>query len=188
MKRALVPNNLSGKNIYLRETHLNDCNENYLSWLNDPESSRFLETRFANQSLNSIYDFVNKTNSSVDSYLCAIIDVHSDMHIGNIKVGPIHPFYKRAEISYFIGEKSYWGRGYATEAVSLMTKFAFRDLKLHKLRGLVREFNVGSKKVLEKNGYILEGVLRKEERFDKNSVWEDIYSYALLSSEYNNLN
>ena len=184
MSRIQIPTDLIGRNVYLRETALDDCNQNYLGWLNDEESNRYFDTRLSKQSLKTIYEFIEKTNSSVDSYLCAIVNKKSGNHIGNVKVGPIHPFYKRAEISYFIGDKSQRGKGCATEAVALMTKFAFRDLKVHKLRGLVREFNIGSKIVLEKNGYVLEGILRKEEKYDQNSEWEDVYSYALLNNEY----
>ena len=184
MDRLPIPTDLVGEKVYLRETKLSDCNDIYLGWLKDKEVIRFLETRFYKQTLNTIRDFVEKTNSSNDSYLCAIIDIERDKHIGNIKVGPIHPFYRRAEISYFIGDRTAWGKGCASEAVSLMTKFSFRDLNVHKLRGLVREFNFGSRKVLENNGYRLEGILKTEEKYEQDSEWEDVYSYAILDEEY----
>lgn len=167
----------------LRETLLSDCNETYLSWLNDDEVNRFLETRFSPQSIDTITEFVRKTNSGTDAYLCAIIHRGSGRHIGNIKVGPIHPFYKRADISYFVGDRSAWGQGCGSEAVALMTRFAFQELGVRKLKAFVREFNVGSRKVLENNGYQLEGVLKKEERYDDDSEWEDIFVYGLISDD-----
>ena len=184
MNRVAVPADLVGEKVCLREALLSDCNDHYLGWLNDIEVNRFLETRLAPQSIETITEFVHKTNSSSDSYLCAIIHLESGRHIGNIKVGPIHPHYRRADISYFIGDRSVWGQGCSSEAVALMTRFTFRDLGVRKLKAFVREFNVGSRKVLERNDYMLEGVLKNEERYDENSEWEDIFVYGLLSGGY----
>jgi RimJ/RimL family protein N-acetyltransferase len=166
--------------VRLRETQVSDCNETYLSWLNDIEVNRFLETRLSPQSIETITEFVRKTNSTQDSYLCAIIHLESGKHIGNIKVGPIHPFYQWADVSYFIGDRSVWGEGCASEAVSLMIRFAFRDLGVRKLKASHMEFNSGSRKVLQNNGFQLEGVLRKEVRVDRSSQWEDVLVYGLL--------
>jgi len=184
INRVTIPTDLVGEKVYLRETLLSDCNDVYLAWLNDDDVSRFLETRFSPQSIETITEFVSKTNSMPDSYLCAIIHRESGRHIGNIKVGPIHPFYRRADISYFIGDRSVWGQGCGSEAVALMTCFAFRDLRVHKLKAFVREFNIGSRKVLEHNGYQLEGMLKKEERYDASSEWEDVFVFGLLSTDY----
>ena len=79
-------------------------------------------------------------------------------HIGNIKLGPINFIHKFAEISYFIGEKELWGKGYTTKEI---IKIA-RKKKLKKLKAGLYEMNLGSKKVLEKNGFIKEGVLKSE--------------------------
>lgn len=67
------------------------------------------------------------------SFLFKIICNNSNCHIGNIKIGPINPHHNYADISYFIGEKSLWGKGIATEAIQLILKYAFEELKLHKV-------------------------------------------------------
>jgi len=184
VKRIQIPEDLIGDKVLLREVMLSDCNDSYLNWLNDPEVNRFLETRFSVQSINAISDFVCKMNSTSDTYLCAIIHRKSEQHIGNIKVGPIHPFYRRADLSYFIGNHSMWGHGCGSEAVEIMTRFAFRDLGVRKLKAFIREFNVGSRRVLERNGFQLEGVLKKEERYERGSEWEDVYAYGLFADDF----
>ena len=51
-------------------------------------------------------------------------------HIGNIKLGPINFIHKNAVISYFIGEKKLWKRGYTTLAIEEIIKIAKkRELK-----------------------------------------------------------
>lgn len=69
-------------------------------------------------------------------------------------------FYKKtmAEISYHFAV-DFWGRGVATEVVSKVTQFGLEELKLKRIQGLVRVENAPSIHVLEKNGFIKEGVL-----------------------------
>ncbi|MCC8408822.1 GNAT family N-acetyltransferase [Mucilaginibacter sp. UR6-1] len=83
-----------------------------------------------------------------------------------------------AEVGYWIGEP-YWGKGYATTAVKLLTEYAFNI-------GLIRVFagvfahNKASQRVLEKAGYILEAVLRSA--ITKNGEVMDEYLYAIIKS------
>jgi len=81
----------------------------------------------------------------------------------------------KAEIGYWLGEK-YWGRGIMTEAVKLVTRFGFRELKLRRIYAFVFCFNKASKRVLEKAGYNLEGVLRKH--YKKGKRFIDVYLLA----------
>ena len=66
----------------------------------------------------------------------------------------------KTEIGYWLG-RNYWGKGIMSEAVAMLTKFAFNKLKLRRLSASVFEHNSASAKVLEKNGYKQEGFLRK---------------------------
>ena len=61
-----------------------------------------------------------------------------------------------AEIGY-VFHKEHWGKGYGTESVALMSDFAFESLNLHKLHVSVVDANIGSARILERNGYELEG-------------------------------
>ena len=64
-----------------------------------------------------------------------------------------------AEIGYWLGERL-WGRGIATEAVGLVTAYAFDELNFLRLFALPFADNPGSIRVLEKAGYRREGLLR----------------------------
>lgn len=63
-----------------------------------------------------------------------------------------------AELGYWIGEK-YWGMGLASEAVKGIVKYGFKDLELERIFAKPFEQNTASRRVLEKNGFILEGIL-----------------------------
>lgn len=78
--------------------------------------------------------------------------------IGLVKQSDV---YKRtAEIGYWIGEP-YWNKGIATVAVKLITEYGFNTLDLIRIHTGVFEYNIGSMKVLTKNGYTKDGVFKK---------------------------
>jgi RimJ/RimL family protein N-acetyltransferase len=63
-----------------------------------------------------------------------------------------------------------------TEAVKLVTKFGFDELKLRRIYALVFSFNKSSMRVLEKSGYKFEGILRKNAK--KEDKFLDQYLFA----------
>ena len=85
---------------------------------------------------------------------------------------------KSAEIGYWVGEP-FWGKGIATEAVALITDYAFKDLKLKRVFAGAFEYNMGSMKVLEKNDFQKEGVARMA--VFKNGKFWDEHRYAKLN-------
>ncbi len=175
---------LKGEKVTLRCIEESDCNENYRKWMNDPEIAVYLEARWHKQDIPDLLDFVRGIRKSSADYQFAIVENGSGTHIGNIKLGGIHPIYKRGDIGYFIGEKSFWGNGFAKEAVALVTKFGFMTLNLHRIEAGCRENNIGSQKVLEYNGYRKEAVFR-----DRSFIWNDTqyvndFFYGQLKSDY----
>lgn len=83
-----------------------------------------------------------------------------------------------ADIGYWIGE-SYWGKGYGTEAVRLLVRYAFDELKLIRVYASVFESNRASMRVLEKSGFHLEVIIKSG--IIKNDVVMDEYVYSILS-------
>ena len=81
-------------------------------------------------------------------------------HIGNIKLGFINPHYQTGELSFFIGEKRLWGKGYAAEAVKTVTEWGFRELGLQKIEGGCYDENLASLRCFLKTGYAVEGYFR----------------------------
>ena len=89
-------------------------------------------------------------------------------------------YHRSGELGYWIGE-AYWGKGIATAAVKLLTKYGFEDLDLIRLYAGVFSFNDGSKKVLEKVGYELEAISKNA--VFKSGVICDEYRYVKLRTE-----
>ncbi len=91
--------------------------------------------------------------------------------MGNIKLGPISSVHKRGDISFFIGEKDYWGMGLTTASVKLVTQFALSSLRLRKICGGCYSNNIGSQMVFRKAGYSIEAT-RPSHSFSEG-VWVD---------------
>ncbi len=155
---------LDGRDIYLREVRASDVNDNYYRWMNDPSVTRFLETRYVPQSKESILSFVRSMDGNRDQIFLAICAKENGLHIGNIKIGPVNWVHGFADISLLIGEKDFWGRGLATEAISMVTAFAFNTLNLNKVKAGCYSGNKGSEKAFIKAGFTKEGTLKNHWR------------------------
>ena len=84
-----------------------------------------------------------------------------------------------AEMGYWLGEE-FWGQKIATEAVRLMVEYTFYYFDIVRLYAEVFENNKASMRVLEKNGFYLEGVRRKAVL--KNGVLMDDFIWVKLRS------
>jgi RimJ/RimL family protein N-acetyltransferase len=80
-----------------------------------------------------------------------------------------------AEIGYWLGEQ-FWGRGISTAAVIALTDYAFQNLKLTRVFAVPFARNDASVRVLEKAGYLREGLLRRSAI--KDGVVLDQFMYA----------
>lgn len=98
--------------------------------------------------------------------------------IGIFRQGNIH--FRTAELGYYIGEK-YWGKGICTEAVRLACEHVFVNTDIVRIYAEPFAENIGSCRVLEKNGFVLEGVLHKNAL--KNGAFRDMKLYAKVKDK-----
>ena len=108
--------------------------------------------------------------------------INDENVIGELKLKSFRWFNRKAEISIFI-LKEFRNKGYGSEAIGTIIKYAFEKLNLHRLEAEVIEYNEGSKKMIEGFGFILEGRLR-EAKYSTGKYY-DILQYGLLKSEFN---
>ncbi len=83
------------------------------------------------------------------------------MHIGNAKLGYVNKHHCTAELSMFIGEKTLWGKGFATETVYNLTKYGFNVLELERIQAGCYEENLVSLHIFLKLRYTVEGFFRR---------------------------
>ncbi|MBU0671655.1 MAG: GNAT family N-acetyltransferase [Candidatus Margulisbacteria bacterium] len=150
---------LKGKNIYLRPLTEADATETYVSWMNDPQVNQYLESRFKKFTIGDIRSYITEINKDLNNVFFAMISIDGDKHIGNIKLGPINQYHRIGDIGLIIGDKTCWGKGYATEAIGLLKDYAFNKLNLHKLTAGCYADNIGSAKAFLKVGFVEEARL-----------------------------
>lgn len=155
---------LTGERIYLREVRLSDVNEIYCGWMNDPDVTQYLESRFYATGMKELQQYVERLVEDRNQPFFAICLKNEDRHIGNIKLGPINWIHRHADIGIIIGEKDCWKQGYATDAIKLMRDYAFGILNLHKLTAGCYYLNQSSVRAFEKAGFVVEGI-RKSHYF-----------------------
>ena len=89
---------------------------------------------------------------------------------------------RHAEISIYIGDPEYEGRGVGTWTLGRLAWIAFMDYGLHRLWAEIYEFNGSSVLLFEKCGYLLEGQLGQT--VWHNGAWCDSYIYGLLEQNW----
>ena len=115
------------------------------------------------------------------AFACGIVLKGNGKVIGGIELHKINWQNKYAMLGYWLGRK-YWNRGLTTEAVQQMLAFGFKQLKLHRIYATLFEKNESSKRVLEKTGFIREGLLREKRRM--KGKWQNELVYGLLKNEW----
>ena len=89
-----------------------------------------------------------------------VITTPDDQIVGEIEFFPITHYLVGFELSYLIFGQEHMGKGYATDAVRLMTEYLFARLRINRVQLNIHPENEASRKVATKAGYSLEGRMR----------------------------
>jgi ribosomal-protein-alanine N-acetyltransferase len=100
-----------------------------------------------------------------------------EVSLGNVQRGP----FQMAYLGYWIDEYSA-GRGFVPEGVVLLMRYAFEDLKLHRLEAAIVPRNAPSRRVVEKLGLREEGIAHGFLQIQ--GVYEDHVRYAITTEEW----
>jgi [ribosomal protein S5]-alanine N-acetyltransferase len=115
-----------------------------------------------------------------NSLILAITIKETRVLIGSIGLY-INKRHQHAELGYWIG-REFWNNGFCTEAVSAIVDYSFRKLYLNKIFAYYITRNNASGKVLLKNGFIHEGLMKKHVKY--KDTFEDLECLGLLRSDY----
>ena len=169
---------LRGTRVTLRPPRKEDL-ETYLAWFADPEVTRY-QPRSTPFSPAQEESWFTKTGEDPNSVVWAIeVDGKA---VGTTGIGQIDWLHRHGTTGITIGEKSLWRQGLASEAMALRTRYAFRELNLHKLKTQAYMENEGSRRALQKTGYTPAGIQRQE--FYKDGRWHDVWEGELLREDW----
>ena len=154
----------------------------YSKWENDPKVRKYARTEIP-VTVEESKKYLEPSKGSVRTRIMFEIWHKKDKKpIGFCEFDDIFWSYRIANIGYLIGDVKYWGKGIGTELVKLLLEYGFNELDLHKITVDVVVPNVSSIRCLEKNGFRLEGTLKKEMYID--GKYYDILKYGLLKEEW----
>ena len=168
-----------GKDIFLRLMEEKDIPLK-VNWVNDEEIRETLISDFISESgTKAWFKKVIADNSRKEFFICLR---DNNIPIGFTSLKNIDLTNSKAELSMLIGEKQFWGKGYAKEARRLIVSYGFSKIGLNKIYtyNWVENFKIiGLNKKL---GFKVDGVLRKEIFF--NGAFRDMAVMSVLKDEW----
>ena len=174
---------LVGKKCYLSPIDINDA-EKFTEWLNNLELTINLGPLYSRViNVESEKGFLE--NLSKDQNY-SIIDIETNELIGNCGFLEIDQLNQAAEFGIFIGKNDFRGKGYGTEAISLLLDYGFKALNLHNIFLRTYSFNKNAIKCYEKLGFKIIG--KRREALNRNMERHDIVFMDILVNEFNEKN
>lgn len=106
------------------------------------------------------------------------IETKDGVTIGTIALTDINDHHKIAELGIVIGDKSYWGKGVATEVVKAVVAHAFEKFGIERISAEAETDNVAIQKVLQSTGFEQDGLF-KSARI-KNGKRIDVVHFGIV--------
>jgi RimJ/RimL family protein N-acetyltransferase len=141
-------------------------------WSSDSEYSRLLDWDPARRfSAKNAQKWIEKQYENDDSYSFTIRTLADDRVIGGIGLDGVRWTHGDTFVGIGLGEREYWGKGYGTDAMKIILRYAFTELNLRRVTLDVFEYNQRGVRSYEKAGFVYEGrerafIFREGRRWD----------------------
>ncbi len=167
----------TGKLVRLRALQPADY-ARWLAWINDPAVMDGLDrARPATSEQHERYVHTNVTENQ-NAVWFAIQAIDGGDHVGIVWLWDVNVRHRRAEVRVLVSPQAS-RRGYGTEALALLSRYAFETMGLHKLYAYVHERNAASRSAFERAGFALETTLHDEAFW--NGRFAAVWRFARLS-------
>jgi ribosomal-protein-alanine N-acetyltransferase len=115
------------------------------------------------------------------SYAFFLFRKQDEMLLGGMTLANVRRGVAQAgSLGYWMGAP-FAGRGYMTAAVEALIPFAFGALRLHRLEAACIPSNTASIRLLERSGFVREGMARQY--LCINGLWQDHLLYGLVGTD-----
>lgn len=129
----------------------------------------------------SFIEYLKRNDNEANECLL-ICEIESGKIAGAINLSQIfHGVFQNAYLGYYIGAE-FAGKGLMSEAINLTLRFAFKNLKLHRVEANVQPHNLSSIAVLRKNNFTKEGFSRKYLKIGGH--WRDHERWAIIYEDW----
>jgi len=141
-------------------------------WSADSEYSRLLDWDPARRfSVKNSQKWIEKQYEKEENYFFTIRTQDGDRIIGGVGLDGIRWTHRDCFVGIGLGDRASWGKGYGTDAMRIILRYAFTELNLHRVTLDVFEYNQRGVRSYEKAGFVFEGcargqILREGRRWD----------------------
>ena len=173
---------IEGTLVRLRAPDMGDLERN-TRWVNDREVTRYLVLRYQMSSL-AEETWLREQCSKPGSYseLFFAIETKDGVHIGNTNIFNTSPENRTGEVGIMVGDKSYWSRGYGTDAMRTLLGFGFDEMNLNRIDLLVYGFNDRAQASYKKCGFVEE--VRLRDYIFREGAYHDVLRMAVLRDDW----
>lgn len=173
-------NIIVGEKVILRALERQDVERCY-RWMNDPRIVHTLKNRYPMPLDEEAAWLDQAIHPSANERHFAIERKDNRSHIGNASLHEIDWVSRHSRFGLFIGEPSAWNSGYGSDSIAALSRFAFEEMNLRKLKIRVFDYNERARHVLESLGFVQEGVLARE--FYREGKYHDLVILAKFREE-----
>ena len=155
---------LTGKFVRLAAWDLEEMSKALARWHLNSEYHRLLDSSaYRMQSAKGIARQMEKETAELSpaSHFFSIRTLTDDRLIGDLGLDVVDWSGRDAFVGLGIGETDYWGKGYGTDVMNVLLRFAFTEINLRRVTLTVFEYNPRAIRSYEKAGFRHEGRMRK---------------------------
>lgn len=173
--------NIWGDKVILRAITMSDA-DLLVNLMNDPDTQKMLGGHSFPVSLEEQQKWISAQIGRNDILRCIVADKGSiEIGVGTIILSDIDYINGVAQVHIKMDKDTGRGKGYGTDALKAVVKYAFNEMRLNCIYADVLAYNEISQKLFQKVGFTRDGVLRA--RAFKNGHHFDVYSYSILRDE-----
>ncbi len=172
--------NIVGERVLLRAIEADD-NVMLLSLINDPDTEMMLGGNSWPVSEAEQLKWFDTQEKTRDILRCIVSLKDDRIAIGTVILSDIDQKNGTAQVHIKMSKDGGRGKGYGTDAVETLVKYAFRELRLNCIYANILSYNEASVRLFEKCGFSKDGVLRA--RVYKGGRFVDVYAYSILQGD-----
>ena len=177
----MATNMFEGTKVRLRGVNLDDW-RHFLAWDQDSDAQRNGWHIWPPYGEEAAKEFARQESAKkpTDANMRLMIETLTGVAVGSLN---IRPDARRFNFEYGINvAREHWGKGFAEEALVLIFRYLFGELRMHKAQAWVYAYNERSAAFHRKFGMVLEGTMR-EGQFANGQFW-DVYIFGMTAGEF----
>ena len=172
---------IEGRLVHLRAREVTDIDDN-ARWSSDRELLELFGDRYERShaaSADATRLWASAPLSSDDPRFA--VETKGGAHIGNTRLYEVTPEHGSARFAIMIGERAYWDRGYGSDAVLTLVRFAFDEMNLRRIDLETYAFNTRAIAAYHKCGFVEEG--RRRQACYARGARHDVVMMSVLRGE-----